>query len=392
MLKVSGFKFSGISAGIKGEGKKDLALIVSDKPLSAAAVFTTSKVKAAPVILDQERIKKGIARAVIVNSGNANACTGEQGLEDAKSTAGSVAKSLGISEEDVLLSSTGVIGQRLPVNKIESAVPELVSSLGEGGETFAEAIMTTDSFPKMHSVTDVIAGKEVTVAGVAKGAGMISPDMATMLAYVMTDADIDSGMLSHALKVATDVSFNCITVDGDMSTNDTVIALASGESGIEIVEGEVGHLKFLSMMEEVMVELARMIVKDGEGATKLIEVVVRGADRREDARKAAVKIANSPLVKTAFYGEDANWGRIAGALGGSGIVLDESRLDIYFDNVQIVKGGLFTGEEAEKKATQAMKKDEFSLLIDINLGPHESRIWTCDLTHDYIRINAEYRS
>lgn len=393
MLKVKGFKFSGISAGIKGKDKKDLALIASDRPLSAAALFTTSGVKAAPVLLDQERIKRGTARAVIVNSGNANACTGKQGYDDAKTTSAKVAQELGIAEDEVLLSSTGVIGQRLPVDRITDNIPGLVSCLSdEGGRDFAEAIMTTDSFPKMHSVTHVISGKEITIAGVAKGAGMISPHMATMLAYVMTDADIDANMLAHALKVAADVSFNCITVDGDMSTNDTVIALASGESGVKIVEGEAGHLKFLSMLEEVMIMLARMIVKDGEGATKLIEIIVRGADTKEDARKAAVRIANSPLVKTAFYGEDANWGRIAGAVGAAGVVLDESRLDIFFDDVLIVSGGLFMGEEAEKKATAVMKKDEISLLVDINLGPHEARIWTCDLTHDYIRINAEYRS
>jgi len=393
MLKVRGFKFSGISAGIKGKDKKDLGLIASDRPLSAAAVFTTSAVKAAPVILDAERIKNGCARAVVVNSGNANACTGVSGFEDAISMAEKVAQLLGVDEDDVLVSSTGVIGQRLPLDLIHQGMPELVTSLGEeGAQDFAQAIMTTDSFSKTHSVTDVIAGQEVTVAGIAKGAGMISPDMATMLAYIVTDADIDSTMLSHALKVSTDVSFNCITVDGDMSTNDTVIALASGASGARIVEGEVGHLKFLSMLEEVMIALARMIVKDGEGATKLIEIIVRGADSAEDAKKAAVKVANSPLVKTAFYGEDANWGRIAGALGGAGIALDESRLDIYFDNVQIVKSGLFTGKDAEEKATAAMKKEEFSLVVDINLGPHERRMWTCDLTHDYIRINAEYRS
>ncbi|MBE9502774.1 MAG: bifunctional glutamate N-acetyltransferase/amino-acid acetyltransferase ArgJ [Proteobacteria bacterium] len=390
---VKGFKYAGISAGIKKKEGKDLALIYSDEPLSVAGVFTTSKVKAAPVILDMERIAQGKARAVIINSGNANACTGPQGLEDAKGIAHAVAKEMNLKDEEVLVCSTGVIGQRLPLDKIEAAVPDLVSSLNEGGDDdVARAIMTTDSFKKAFSLSKEINGTLVTVGGIAKGAGMISPNMATMLSFVMTDAVIKPEMLSHALKVATEVSFNCITVDGDMSTNDTVIALASGVSGAEINEGSAGHLTFLSMMKEVMITLAKMIVSDGEGATKLIEINVRGAETPAEAKKAALKIANSPLVKTAFYGEDANWGRIAGAVGGADIRMDESRLDIFFDDVQLVKGGLFTGDEAEKSATAVMKKKEVVLTVEINLGTHESTIWTCDLTHDYIRINAEYRS
>ncbi len=349
-MKIKGFKFSGISAGIKKEGEKDLGLICGDGPLSVAGVFTSSSVKAAPVVLDMERIKGGTARAVIVNSGNANACTGDAGMEDAAATSSFLAAEIGVLDEEVLVSSTGVIGQKLPVEKINAAIPELVSSLDyDQAQAFAEAIMTTDSYPKMHFITKQINGKDVNITGVAKGAGMISPNMATMLSYIMTDAAINSKMLAHALKVATDVSFNCITVDGDMSTNDTVIALASGASGADIVEGEAGHLEFISMLKELMIELAKMIVRDGEGATKLIEVKIKGADTKEDARKAAVKIANSPLVKTAFYGEDANWGRIVAAVGGADIELDESKLDIWFDDVCIVKGGLFVGQEAEEE-------------------------------------------
>ena len=392
-MKIKGFKFSGISANIKKGGEKDLGLICGDGPLSVAGVFTSSSVKAAPVVLDMERIKSGTTRAIIVNSGNANACTGEAGMRDAVDTSSFLAAEIGALNEEVLVSSTGVIGQKLPVEKINAAIPELVSSLDCGhAQDFAEAIMTTDSYPKMHFITKQINGKDVSIAGVAKGAGMISPNMATMLSYIMTDAAINSKMLAHALKVATDVSFNCITVDGDMSTNDTVIALASGASGADIVEGETGHLEFISMLKELMIELAKMIVRDGEGATKLIEVKIKGADTKEDAKKAAVKIANSPLVKTAFYGEDANWGRIVAAVGGTDIKLDESRLDIWFDDVCIVKGGLFKGVEAEKEATERMKKKEVSLTVDINMGPHETTLWTCDLTHDYIKINAEYRS
>jgi len=392
-MKIKGFKFSGISANIKKNGKKDLGLICGDGPFSVAGVFTSSSIKAAPVLLDMERIKGGTARAIIVNSGNANACTGEAGMRDAVATSSFLAAELGALEEEVLVSSTGVIGQKLPVEKINAAIPELVAALDYGGaQEFAEAIMTTDSYPKMHSVARQINGKDVSITGVAKGAGMISPNMATMLSYIMTDAAINSKMLAHALKVATDVSFNSITVDGDMSTNDTVIALASGASGADIVEGEAGHLEFISMLKELMIELAKMIVRDGEGATKLIELKVKGADSKEDAKKAAVKIANSPLVKTAFYGEDANWGRIVAALGGTDVKLDESKLDIWFDDVCIVKDGLFKGVEAEEEATGRMKKKEISLTVNINMGPHEATLWTCDLTHDYIKINAEYRS
>lgn len=390
---VDGFKYSAVCAGIKKKAGLDLALIYSDSVLSAAGVFTTSRVKAAPVLLDMVRLGKGKARAVIINSGNANACTGAQGMEDAVQTAQSVARELNIDEEDVLVSSTGVIGQRLPLEKITAAVPELVATLSyEGAEKVAEAIMTTDSFKKVYSLTKEVDGKRVTVGGMAKGAGMISPDMATMLSYIMTDAVIGPDALKHALKVAAEVSFNCITVDGDMSTNDTVIALASGSSGVHVDEGTAGHLIFLSMMKEVMAALAKMIVRDGEGATKVIEVLVRGAETGAEAKKAALKIANSPLVKTAFFGEDANWGRIAGAIGSAGVTMVEEKMDIYFDDVQLVRGGLFVGKEAEMKATAVMKKKEIRLTVDLNLGTHESIIWTCDLTHDYIRINADYRS
>ena len=392
-MEIKGFKFAGIAAGIKKNGGKDLGLIYGDGPLSVAGLFTSSSIKAAPVLLDMERIKGGTARAVIVNSGNANACTGGAGMEDALATSNFLAAELGALDKEILVSSTGVIGQKLPVNKIKAAIPELVASLDYAkARDFAEAIMTTDSFPKMHLIKRQIKGKDVTIGGVAKGAGMISPKMATMLSYIMTDASISSHMLAHALKVAADASFNSITVDGDMSTNDTVIALASGASEAEIVEGETGHLEFISMLKELMIELAKMIVRDGEGATKLVELKVQGADSKEDAKKAAIKIANSPLVKTAFYGEDANWGRIAAALGGADIKLEESKLDIWFDDVCIVKGGLFEGEELEEEATKRMKKKEICLTVNINMGPHEATLWTCDFTHDYIKINAEYRS
>lgn len=390
---VNGFKFSAVAAGIKKDDISDLALIYSDEQLSAAGVFTSSSVKAAPVLIDMERIKRGKARAVIINSGNANACTGNEGLEAAHITSRAVAAELNIAEDEVLVSSTGVIGEPLPVEKIIRAVPSLVSALSnDSSKNVAEAIMTTDAFSKVYTASKEIDGHIVTVGGIAKGAGMISPNMATMLSYIMTDAVVEPSTLSHALKVATNVSFNCITVDGDMSTNDTVIALASGASDVKITEGTAAHLSFISMLKEVMKELAKMIVRDGEGATKLIEIRVLGADSEKDANLAAIKIANSPLVKTAFFGEDANWGRIMAAIGGADILLDEFKLDMFFDNVQIVKGGLFVGKNAEVEATAAMKNKEIVLTVNINLGPHEATLWTCDLTHDYIRINAEYRS
>ncbi len=390
---VDGFKFSGLSAGIKKDGQKDLGLIYSDASLSSAGVFTANKIKAAPVLIDMERIKKGRSRAVLVNSGNANACTGERGREDVIETSGMTAEELGIGADEVLVSSTGVIGRLLPVGKIKSSIPLLVSSLKrESLDDFAEAIMTTDSFPKTAFATKELEGGKITVAGIAKGAGMIAPDMATMLAFILTDADVGPELLNRCLKSAVDESFNSITVDGDMSTNDTVLALASGKSGVKITEKSESYLIFLDLMKDVMIKLAKMIVKDGEGATKLIEINVEGAISAEEAKKAALFIANSSLVKTAFYGEDANWGRIASALGGAGVEMSVDKLDIFFGDVQLVENGLYKGSEAEEKATEIMKHDEPAVTIDLKMGAGRAIVWTCDLTHDYIRINAEYRS
>lgn len=390
---INGFKFSGLSAGIKKNGQKDLGLIYSDSPLSSAGVFTTNKVKAAPVLIDKERIKKGMSRAILVNSGNANACTGDQGVEDVVETSKITANELNIGVDEVLVSSTGVIGQSLPVEKIKSAVPLLVSSLNkESLSDFAEAIMTTDSFPKTFFVSQEVDGRKITVAGIAKGAGMIAPDMATLLAFILTDADIEPELLNRCLKNSVDESFNCITVDGDMSTNDTVLALASGKSGVKITEKSDLYIIFFDLMKDVMIKLAKMIVKDGEGATKLVEIKVKGASSLVDAKKAALFIANSSLVKTAFYGEDANWGRIASALGGADVEMSVDKLNIYFGDVQLVENGLYKGHKAEQKATEIMKQDELSVIIDLQTGIHQATVWTCDLTHDYIRINAEYRS
>ena len=387
-----GFKAAGISAEIKKNNLKDLGLIVSDVPVTVAGVFTRNQIKAAPVLLDMERIQSGICRAVIVNSGNANCCTGEQGRKDAIRMAKAVAVKLGVPEEMVLVSSTGVIGQFLPVEKIEAAVPDLFDALSpDGFADFAEAIMTTDTIPKKLSRKVEVGGKSFSITGVAKGAGMIRPDMATMLSYVCTDVEADSVTLQEMLSDAVNLSFNRITIDGDTSTNDTVLLLASGKSGVSLDDGDV-KAAFKKALEGMLIDLAKMVVKDGEGVTKLVEIKVHGAASDDDAQKMADTVAHSNLVKTAFFGEDANWGRIIGALGRAGVVLNPATIDISFNDIVIVKNGLWCGAEAETDATKVMKLSEFTVLIDVHLGMGSSSCWTCDFSIDYVKINADYRS
>ncbi len=387
-----GFKAAGISAEIKKNNLKDLGLIVSDVPVTVAGVFTRNQIKAAPVLLDMERIQSGICRAVIVNSGNANCCTGEQGRKDAIRMAKAVAVKLGVPEEMVLVSSTGVIGQFLPVEKIEAAVPDLFDALSpDGFADFAEAIMTTDTIPKKLSRKVEVGGKSFSITGVAKGAGMIRPDMATMLSYVCTDVEADSVTLQEMLSDAVNLSFNRITIDGDTSTNDTVLLLASGKSGVSLDDGDV-KAAFKKALEGMLIDLAKMVVKDGEGVTKLVEIKVHGAASDDDAQKMADTVSHSNLVKTAFFGEDANWGRIIGALGRAGVVLNPATIDISFNDIVIVKNGLWCGAEAETDATKVMKLSEFTVLIDVHLGMGSSSCWTCDFSIDYVKINADYRS
>jgi glutamate N-acetyltransferase/amino-acid N-acetyltransferase len=393
-VMVRGFKFAAGAVGIKRSGKLDLGLIYSEGPARSAGVFTTNKVTAAPVVVTTPRVRKGICQAVVVNSGNANACTGEQGLRDALRCGELTARALGIPEDRVAVSSTGVIGAPLPMEKFEGHIPQLAGQLSAyGAEKVAQAIMTTDSFCKVSAASGMSGQVGYTILGLAKGAGMIHPDMATMLAFILTDAAVDPSFLEQALRRGVDRSFNSITVDRDTSTNDMVLILANGLAGNEeIREGTPAGKEFSDNLNRVLLDLAKMIVRDGEGATKLVEIRVRGALNDAEARKAAYSVATSNLVKTAFFGEDANWGRIIAAVGYSGAQVDPNRVDIRFNEVPVAKNGLTTGREMEEKATQVLKTPEFTVTIDLHLGRGESVYFTSDLTYDYVKINAAYRT
>jgi glutamate N-acetyltransferase/amino-acid N-acetyltransferase len=393
-LQVNGFKAAAVKAGIRGKDRLDMALIVCDHPAVAAGVFTTSLVKAAPVLLDMERLADGRARVILVNSGIANACTGEEGMAAAVLSSKIVADGLDIPEEEVLVASTGVIGEQLDLACFERGVPVLVKSLdADGLAGVSEAIMTTDTVPKTAVRTVELAGKPVKIAGLAKGAGMIKPNMATMLAFVMTDAAVESSCLQEMLRVGCERTFNRITIDGDTSTNDSVLVLASGLADNSLIS-ESGSDKelFQAALNDLLKDLALQIVRDGEGATKLITVRVSGAKNDIEAKKAAETVAESSLVKTAFFGEDANWGRIIGALGRSGAEFDQGLVDIAFDQVLMVRAGLGQGAAVEESATEVLKKKEFSVNIDLHNGPGSCEYYTCDFSIDYVKINADYRT
>jgi glutamate N-acetyltransferase/amino-acid N-acetyltransferase len=393
-FSVPGFLFSGISAGIKKDGKRDLGLIYSEVPAQAAGLFTTNAVKAAPVQLDMKRIKGGQCQAIAVNSGNANACTGTGGVKNAQRVSRAVAKTLRMRESLVLVSSTGVIGNPLPVGKIEEGIPEMVRSLSpDGFMKTVEAIMTTDTFPKVEVATCRINGRQVKLCGMIKGAGMIRPDLATMLSFLVTDANIQSTLLQRMLKNAAEGSYNRITVDGETSTNDTVLLLANGKAGHPRLrrmdrDGEI----FQSMLLEVCQKLTKSLIKDGEGATKFIEIEVRGARTLEDAKQASYAIAHSPLVKTAFFGEDANWGRILCALGHSRATINPNRIDVYFDRAPIVRDGMGVGAKMEERASEVIKKKSFKVTVDLHRGKNQFSVLTTDLSIDYVKINGSYRS
>lgn len=394
-LTVPGFRAAATVAGIKKGERPDLALVVADRAAAAAGVFTTNKVKAAPVIISRARVRSGQAQAVLINSGNANACTGPEGLEAAWVATHWAARYLDISDNLVLPASTGVIGQHLPLEKIVAALPDLVSRLApEGLSDVAQAIMTTDSFPKTAMKKGDIDDCLITMVGIAKGAGMIHPQMATLLAFLFTDAAIHPRVLKTYLKAGLVQSFNRISVDGDTSTNDTVLALASGQARHRPIENpdSVAGQAFAVLLHQVMAELAGQIVRDGEGAQHVFRVVVEGAASAAEARKAAATVATSPLVKTAVTGADANWGRVMAALGRAGIRLDPERVDIFFGPHQVVKNGLGVGMAAEQAAHLLMLAGPFDLTIHLNLGNFSDYYLTCDLTADYVRINAEYRS
>jgi glutamate N-acetyltransferase/amino-acid N-acetyltransferase len=389
---IQGFKASAVAAGLKKDRSLDLALIFSERESAAAGVFTNNKVKAAPVIISREHILKGRARAIIANAGNANACNGEVGLDDARRTAEMVAKPLGLRPDEVLVASTGVIGKPMDMKALSGAVPGLVKALSPDGMPLAaRAIMTTDSFPKMSCFEGRACGQSYRILGISKGAGMIMPDMATMLSFILTDIRMDSSDLQEALLSSAETTFNRISVDGDTSTNDTVLVMANGMAG-NGAPSEADSRDFRQGLETVMGELARMMVKDGEGATKLVPIEIKGALTSSDAIKAARTVANSCLVKTAFYGTDPNWGRIMAALGRADIVMEEESVDIWVDDIQIVDGGVGKGAEAEKMAAGRMAGEEFVLTIDLHQGDCQDRVITCDLTHEYVTINADYRT
>jgi glutamate N-acetyltransferase/amino-acid N-acetyltransferase len=393
-MEIKGFKFSAVEAAIKKPGRLDLGLIFSETPAVVAALFTTNRVKAAPVLLSMERAKSGVAQAVLVNSGNANACTGSQGMDDALETSRLVALGLGIPDEAILIASTGVIGAPLPMERIRKGIPPLIEGLETGRVAdLATAIMTTDTFPKLESRAGEAGGKPYTIAGIAKGAGMIMPNMATMLAFMVTDAAVEPAWLDKIFREANDASFNMITVDGDTSTNDTALILANGAAGnAPLAAGNPDAAKFAGLLHEVMLSLAKQLVKDGEGATKFVTITVRGATSDAEARQAAMAVANSSLVKTAFFGQDANWGRILAAVGYSGAQVDPGRVELYFNDVVMTRNGIFAGGDAEARGTEALRNKEFTVTVDLQLGAGQATVYTSDLSCEYIKINADYRT
>jgi glutamate N-acetyltransferase/amino-acid N-acetyltransferase len=389
-----GFHAAGIHCGIKKKGLLDLALVVSEKSGPIAGVFTKNQVVAAPVTLDRLHLRRGIGRAVLINSGNANACTGEAGMAAALETAGLVARTVGVPAHEVFVGSTGVIGRRLPVERVLEAIPLLSRQLsGSGGAAAAKAIMTTDLRPKTVVERDRVNGALVTIGGMAKGSGMIHPDMATMLGYLTTDAAITRAGLQRALRAAVDESFNCISVDGDTSTNDTVLCLANGMAGNQTIrEGTAAYRRFLRLLTTACRSLALAICRDGEGVTKVVAIEVTGARTAMQARQIARTIGTSNLVKTALFGEDANWGRVMAAIGRSGVPIDPSRLAVSFGNVPMVKGGVGLGLGAERRIARVFRQKEFSIRVELGRGQQHACLWTTDLSFDYVRINASYRS
>ncbi|MFT5698849.1 MAG: glutamate N-acetyltransferase/amino-acid N-acetyltransferase [Desulforhopalus sp.] len=395
-MNMSGFSFSAVEAGIRYKGRLDLGLIFSEKPCVTAGVFTTSQVKAAPVVIDVERLDAmGCTQAILVNSGCANACTGKAGMDAALATSRMVSARLGIEDELVQLSSTGVIGEQLNLAAFENNIDSLVSGLSpDSFHDVAKAIMTTDLVEKTSSTTIMLSGKEVTMMGMAKGSGMIMPNMATMLAFVVTDANITKDQLQIILQETTNTTFNRITVDGDTSTNDMVLVMANGAAENPALDGgDAGALgEFKKGLGLVLKDLALQIVSDGEGATKTITIKVSGASCDEDAERIARTVANSNLVKTAFFGEDANWGRIFGAMGRAGVVFDPYRVSLAFGDVTMVENGLGLGAGVEAKATEVLKDKQFTVSIDLHAGDGYAEMYTCDFSIDYVKINADYRS
>ena len=394
VCSARGFRAAAVAAGIKYEGRDDVALIVADAPCAAAAVFTTNKVAAAPVVYDRSVIKGGRIQAILANSGCANACTGEGGLADASLSALVTAGELGIDPHHVLVASTGVIGRRLPVDRLLAGMKAAAKSLGATRAhalSAAKAVMTTDTRPKEACASATVGGRKVVVGGMAKGSGMIEPNMATMLGFVTTDAAISPRMLKRALQLAVGRSFNRLVVDGDESTNDSVFLLASGKAGNREIDAPGEDFDaFLEALECVAVSLARQMATDGEGATKFVTVRVKGARSEKDAERAARAVAKSPLSKTSWFGKDPNWGRVLAAVGYSGADVDDMSAEVFYDRAWAFRRGQVADERQLAKLKKVMEKREFTVTVDLHLGEAEAEIYTCDLSLDYVHINADY--
>ena len=389
---IDGVAFASGEAGVKYQGRKDVCLITLAPGSSVAGTFTKSATRSANVLDCQRKLGKSAetGAAFFINSGNSNAFTGRAGEGSVQAISSAIAEATGLPEERIFTSSTGVIGERLPHEKITAKVDDLAKSLrADGIEGAAQAIMTTDTFAKGASATIEIDGTPVKIAGIAKGSGMIAPDMATMLVYIFTDAKVSQPLLQEILSELTDVTFNCITVDSDTSTSDTLLLGATGASGVEITENAG---PFREALEKVMLELAHLVVKDGEGATKFVEIQVTGAADNADAKTHGLAIANSPLVKTAVAGEDANWGRVVMAIGKSGAAADRDLLSIRFGDILVAEKGWVAESYSEDQGAAYMKQDHLVIQVDLGLGSGTAKVWTCDLTHGYISINADYRS
>jgi len=395
ITSASGFRVSAVVADIKGNAsnKLDLALLLSDVPAVTSSLFTKNIIKAAPLIYTQEILSKSsIISAIIVNSGNANACTGNEGYQACQIIAKNISEKLNINSDKIFLSSTGVIGVTLPIEKILSKSSELVSNLSyQSGNKFANAIMTTDTFSKEYALTiKDISGKEYTIGGCTKGSGMISPSLATMLTFITTDVDIPEDLLDKALKQSVDSSFNCITVDGEMSTNDTVMIMSNGMSGVKINDTNIDE--FITALSELCLKFALMIVSDAEGGTKVVTIDIRGAKSDQEAKLIAYKISTSPLVKTMFAGSDPNWGRLLSSAGASGADFNPNNIDIFFEDIHYVAKSILIDPNLESIIHEIMLRDSYKIVIDLNSGSGSSRYYTSDLTEDYIKINSDYRS
>jgi len=392
VTSVQGIKATGIHSGLKRK-RKDLALIVSDESRSVAGTFTLNKVKAAPLLVSKELINNGgKVKAILVNSGNANACTGDRGYADALESQKYCADKLGVQQNEVVISSTGVIGEYMPMHILKTGIETIAEQLtDDGGIKAAKAIMTTDLVEKAFAVKVQLSSGEITIGGIAKGSGMIMPNMATMLSFITTDADVETTFLKKLLLKSVQNSFNKISVDGDTSTNDMVILMANGISTVVITENSKDEELFLEALQAITIEMAKMIVVDGEGATKLITVAITGCNSDDDANTIAQTISNSPLVKTAIYGNDANWGRIISAAGRSGVDFDPSKVEIKFDDMTIL-GVNYQHDFDEEEATMILSQNEITISVNLNAGTGNSTWWTCDFSEKYIEINASYRS